>query len=134
MVLHVMQDAPAWLDLSGTAVKLLLQLIRMSKGNNGFGDGQRDRGRLFLSVRDAATAIGVCRNTAAKAFGELIDHGFLRVEEKGHFDVKGIATTWRLTFQPYPHRRMGPTNEWRKWTPPAAKNIRSRTDDPRLKN
>jgi hypothetical protein len=108
-------DSAAYLDLSGTAVKLLVELIKRSKGNNGFGHGKHDRGRMFLSERDAAQSIGVAKNTAAKAFSELIEHGFLQVVEKGHFDVKGRATTWRLTFQAYPHREMGPTNEWRHW-------------------
>lgn len=117
-----MMDSPAWLDLSGVSVKLLLRLILMSKGNNGFGDDKRDRGRLFMSEREAARLIGVSKNTAARALAELIERGFLRVMQKGCYDAKGIATTWRLTFQPYPHGSMGPTNEWEKWQPAEKKS------------
>lgn len=117
MIYEFMLLSPAWLDLSGSAVKLLVELIRRSKGNNGFGHSKHDHGRLYLSERAAADSIGVAKNTAAKAFRELIDHGFLRTVFPGNFDVKRKATTWRLTFQPYPHTGLGPTREWRKWTP-----------------
>lgn len=137
MVLHAMQDSPAWRTASGNAVKLLLHLMRLSKGNNGFGDGKHDRGRLYLSEREAAAAIGVSRNTAARLFAELIELGFIRMASKGHFDVKGVATRWRLTFQPYPHGHMAPTNEWLDWKPGEQKpqaqklnDIGSKTEPP----
>jgi hypothetical protein len=108
---------PAWLSLSGNAVKLLLHLMMLSKGNNGWGH-RVEGGELFLSEREAAKAISVARNTASRAFEELIDRGFLRPVQTGHFHVKiRTATTWRLTFQPYPKNHQGPTNEWRQWRP-----------------
>lgn len=110
-----MTNSPAWLDLSGNSVKLLVHLVKMSKGNNGWVEGKHDNDGLFLSVRDAAKAVGISRNTASKAFEELVEHGFLRIVRQGHFDVKLQATVWRLTFQSYPKAGMGPTNEWRKW-------------------
>lgn len=88
----------------------------MSKGKNGWVEGKHDSDGLFLSVRDAAKAVGISRNTASKAFEELVEHGFLRVVRQGHFDVKLQATVWRLTFQSYPKAGLGPTNEWRKWS------------------
>ncbi len=136
MVLHSMMESAAWLDLTGVSVKLLLHLIKMSKGNNGFGT-DRDRGRLFLSERDAAAAIGVSRNTIARAFEELKKHGFLRAVTRGNFHVKGMATTWRLTFQPFPHAGLPPTNEWHAWRPSEKKEqaqkpttVGSKTDMP----
>lgn len=115
MLLNAMMKSEAWLDLSGNAVKLLVRLAMLSEGNNGWG--HRDlSGELFLSEREAAATIGVSRNTASRAFDELIDHGFLRVVRVGHFQVKvRVATAWRLTFQPYPRSHQGPTNEWREW-------------------
>lgn len=121
MVLDAMMESPAWLDLSGSAVKVFLHLIKRSKGNNGYGNAKHDRGALYLSERQAATDTGLAKGTVAKAFTELVDHGFLRLVSKGHFDVKNLATTWRLTHQPYPQGNMGPTNEWRKWVPPEQK-------------
>lgn len=103
--------------VSGNAVKLLLHLVKLSQGNNGWGHGG-EGGELFLAEREAARAIGVSRNTASRAFAELVEHGFLRVVSAGHFQVKvKRATTWRLTFQPYPRRHQGPTNEYRQWQP-----------------
>jgi hypothetical protein len=127
MVLNTMQTSPAWLDLGGAAVKVLLHLMMLSKGNNGFGDEKRDRGALYLSERQAAKATGTSKNTAARALQELIDHGFLAVVTKGAYDVKGLATTWRLTFQPYPLNGMAPTNEWRRWEPEQKPQAQKRT-------
>lgn len=117
MVLNPMMKSPAWLDLSGNAVKLLLHLMMLSEGNNGWGHKDQS-GELYLSEREAALAIGVSRNTASRTFGELVEHGFLRAVRIGHFKVKlKIATVWRLTFQPYPRSHQAPTNEWRTWRP-----------------
>lgn len=117
MVLHSMMKSPAWQDLSGNAVKLVLHLAMLSQGNNGWGH-TAEHGELFLSERDAAAAIGVSRNTASRAFAELVEHGFLRAVRAGHFAVKlKIATVWRLTFQPYPRLHQAPTNEWKEWRP-----------------
>lgn len=117
MVLNPMMKSPAWLALSGTAVKLLLHLMMLSGGNNGWGH-RKEGGQLFLSERGAAAAIGVSRNTASRAFEELIELGFLRIVSAGHFHVKiRVATAWRLTFQPFPRNHQGPTNEWRDWRP-----------------
>jgi hypothetical protein len=117
-VRYGLMKSPAWRDLSGNAVKLLLHMMMLSQGNNGWGHGSSEPGKLFLSERDAAEAIGVSRNTASRAFAELIEHGFLRIVQAGHFKVKvKIATVWRLTFEPYPRAHQGPTNEWMKWQP-----------------
>jgi len=118
MVPNSLMNSPAWQHLSGTAVKLLLHLMKLSEGNNGWGHGKAEPGELYLGERDAAQAIGTARNTASKAFVELIEHGFLRVVRGGDFRVKiRLATVWRLTFQPYPRAHQGPTNEWRQWQP-----------------
>lgn len=107
----------AWQDLRGNSVKLLIHLMKLAQGNNGWGHREKG-GQLFCSESTAASVICVARNTASAAFIDLIDHGFLRVVQAGHFRVKvRHATVWRLTFQPYPFGKMGPTNEWRNWKP-----------------
>ncbi|MEO5775039.1 MAG: hypothetical protein ABIQ32_13115 [Sphingomicrobium sp.] len=117
MLLHNMMNSEAWQDLSGNAVKVLLHLMKLSHGNNGYGH-KAEPGQLFLSERVAAKGTGLSRNTASKALSELLDHGFLRVVCAGHFKVKlRQATIWRLTFEPYPLAHRGPTNEWRNWKP-----------------
>ena len=115
MLLHNMMNSEAWLDLSGNALKVLLHLMKLSHGNNGYGH-KAEPGQLFLSERDAAKGTGLSRNTASKALTELIGHGFLCVVRAGQFKVKlRQATIWRLTFEPYPLAHRGPTNEWRNW-------------------
>lgn len=118
MVLHSIMNTPAWHRLSGNGVKLLLHLMKLSENNNGWGHGRAQPGELSCSERQAADAIGVARNTASRAFEELIELGFLRPVQQGYFHVKiRLATTWRLTFQPYPRNHQGPTNEYRNWRP-----------------
>lgn len=101
-------DSPAWVDLGGTAAKLLMHLARLYNGSNN--------GELFLAERAAADAIGVRRGAAAAAFDELEAHGFIRATQRGAFQVKvKLATSWRLTFHA---TRNGPaTHDYRDWRP-----------------
>lgn len=117
MLFDVLVTSAPWAAASGGAIKLLVHLTLLSKGNNGYGH-KGENGRLFLSERQAGLAIGVARNTASRLFAELHDLGFVRVIEAGHFQVKvRTATTWRLTFQPTPWNSQPATNEWRSWKP-----------------
>ena len=76
---------------------LLHELKRLYAGTNN--------GELFLSVRRAAALLGVHKDTAARAFKYLENRGFIRAQQRGHFDWKtggddkpgGPATTWILT-------------------------------------
>lgn len=91
MLDHRLIDSPAWMNLGGTAAKLLLILARLYNGSNN--------GDLFLSERAAAEAIGVGKRAAALAFDELEAAGFIRPISRGSFTVKvRVATSWRLTF------------------------------------
>jgi hypothetical protein len=109
MVRHSMMDTPAWIDLTGPAVKLHLHLIRLSLG--------QDNGSMYCSERGAAKAIGVSRNTASRAFVELVEHGFLAEVDKGYFKIKTkTATTWRLTHLPIAGRS-APTHDYKNWRP-----------------
>jgi hypothetical protein len=104
-----MLKSAAWLDLSGNAVKLLVHIA-------SFEDG-RNNGEIFMSTRAAAAGIGVTKKTAGLLLKELVDHGFIQPTEQGYFQVKGgPATQWRLTWQSWPAKSKGPSNEWRAWT------------------
>jgi DNA-binding transcriptional MocR family regulator len=105
---HRILDSPAWIDLGGTAAKLLLYLARLHNGTNN--------GDLFLAERAAADAIGVRRGAAAAAFDELEAHGFIAATQRGAFTVKvKLATSWRLTF--HPTERAPATHDYRDWRP-----------------
>jgi len=59
---------------------VLVELVNIYNGhNNGF---------IALSCRDAATRIGTSKDTASKAFSELVQKGFIEVARRGHFDRK----------------------------------------------
>lgn len=99
----------AFRALSTNARALILEVISLHNGLNN--------GELFLSVRDAAKAIGLADvGAAGRALKELVQHGFLAVTNPGHFAIKvRHATQYRLTFEACGDRP--PTNEWRNWRP-----------------
>ncbi len=108
MIRHSIMDTPAWRDLTGVAVKLLLHVVKLHNGSNN--------GRLALTEQQAADTIGVSRNTASRAFEELMSHGFLSVTERSAFHVKTKRPSlWRVTF--IHAEGKGPTNEYLRWRP-----------------
>ncbi len=83
-------DSPAYRSLSPTARCLLVELYSFYSGSNN--------GWVFLSVRDAAQRLGVGSSTAARAYVDLEDRGFIRPRVKGGFNVNDRrATEWVLT-------------------------------------
>ena len=111
---HWITGTAAWRALSGNAIKVLLALVRLD-------DGTRN-GQIFFSDRQAATETGLSRNTCIRALAELVEKGFLRVVEKGHFDRKvRHATVWRYTWQAAPGFG-GPTRDFEKWKPDTEKS------------
>lgn len=81
-----MMDTPAWRSLSSTA-QALYPWVRMEwrgpKANNN--------GRLSLSVRQAADALGVNPKTAARAFQDLQAKGFLVCTKGAVLGTQGHA-------------------------------------------
>ena len=99
-------SSPAWFDLSGNAVKLLIYIATFDNGANN--------GELFMSERHAAEGINVTKKTVHRLFVELQDNGFIAQTAAGSFKAKrSPAAQWRLTFKPWPAASKGPTNEWR---------------------
>src|SRR6478609_4797263 len=70
----------AWLHLSGSAVKVLLELASLERGSNN--------GELFLSDRRASELTGLSRNTCWRALRELVDLGFIYCSVPGGFSRK----------------------------------------------
>jgi hypothetical protein len=57
-----------------------------------------NNGRIAFSVRDAASECGLAKNTANKAFKELVDLGFIEETRHGGLSRKTrIASEWRMT-------------------------------------
>lgn len=80
----------AWLSLTPQARAVYVELHSWYNGSNN--------GRIGLSVRRAAQRCRVAKDTAARAFDELIDRGFIECTSKGAFSLKvRHASEWRLT-------------------------------------
>lgn len=104
-----MTDSEAWQDLSAGGRALLVVLYGLYNGENN--------GALFLSVRDAAKATRVTKDTAARYFAELAGHGFIRAKSVGSFNRKNRhASCWILTEFEYASQL--PTKDFMRWRRP----------------
>ncbi len=81
-----MMSTPAWRALS-TVAQAVYPFLKLEWHGPKFNNN----GKIRFSVRQAAEAIGVCPNTANKAFHELQAKGFTVVMEKGALGVRGMA-------------------------------------------
>lgn len=104
----------AWSHLSGSAVKVLLALALLERGDNN--------GEFFLSVRKAAEMTGLDKDTCGRAFNELLDKGFIYRTQRGGFSRKTRhAACWGLTWAAGPkgseHR--APSHAYEQWRPVA---------------
>jgi hypothetical protein len=107
---HWMLRTEAWQSLSALARALYVELSSRYHGTNN--------GEIIFSVRQAAEALHVSKDAAARAFEELQARGFLAVRRKGGFNLKerkGQATEWRLTEFAYGTAPYG-TKEFASWT------------------
>jgi DNA-binding transcriptional MocR family regulator len=116
---HYMTESPAWKNLGAVARAIYCEISKRYNGtNNGF---------IVYSIRQAADELKIGTSTAKRAFDELIGHGFIVAEQRGHFhwkiDVTGLrhrpASEWRLT-EHHNDRVHGdegryPTKEFMRW-------------------
>ena len=82
------------------------------------GPRANNNGCITFSVRQAAEALGISPDTAAKAFYDLQAKGFIVVTEIGHPGVWGLAkgNQYELTELPLPGQREG-RHLYRNWRP-----------------
>jgi hypothetical protein len=87
---HYMMKTDAWRVLSAAARAVYLQI--------GFRYDGSNNGKISFSVRDAASECGLARDTAGRAFRELMDLGFIEERRHGSLSRKTrIASEWRMT-------------------------------------
>lgn len=98
LVRHTM-ETPAWRALSPVAQALYVWLKLEWRGPNA-----NNNGRIRFSIRQAAEAMGVNSKTAARAFRDLQQHGFIVVTEAARLGLGGeaIAPAYELTELPMP--------------------------------
>lgn len=85
-----LQKSAAWATMKPGPRALYIELRRRFNGTNN--------GEIFLSHRDAATALNVNRNTATGYFQELVERGFITMTAGPHLGPSGIgqASKWAL--------------------------------------
>ena len=103
-VYYDLMDSPAYKSLSPKARCLMLELHRLEYPNRN--------GHIVMSEQQAAIALGCAKNTASKAFEELIDRRFIKKSQEGNWYLKK-ATEWTLTFLKVNGRE--PTDDWKDW-------------------
>ncbi len=113
---YYMLRSAAWLSLSPVARCVYIELASLYNGGNN--------GRLALSARDAAERVGCSKNTAARAFAELIEKGFIDLCSRGHFDRKTPhAAEYRLTVHPCNRSRERASKRFTRWRPDEPKSV-----------
>src|SRR5262245_45942641 len=112
-----MLEHPAFETLSGNGFKLLIYVRKRFDGANN--------GQISFSTREAATLLRCSKDTAGRAFEELVDHQLLEPITKSAFTWKTrkIATEWRVTFI-HMNGRAG-TNDYLRFEPPNGPTTRT---------
>ncbi|NRB18643.1 MAG: hypothetical protein HRU33_14020 [Rhodobacteraceae bacterium] len=110
----------AWAVLKPGPRALYVELKRRYTGSNN--------GRIILSHRDAAAALGVHRNTVGPWFNELEEHGFIQMTQAPHLGPSGVgkASVWAL--DEYPLDDMKPAaKRFMRWTAKQKPRTKNRT-------
>jgi DNA-binding transcriptional MocR family regulator len=120
-----MLASEAWRSLDPVARALYIEISRRYRGPNS------TNGKIPYSVREAATALNVGRNTAGRAFHHLAERGFIVAKKRSGFNVKSrTSAEWLLT--EFPDDTLASVNTARKtfmsWTP--APPVRSPSREP----
>lgn len=110
--------SPAYRLLPPRSRALLIEMMRFANRDKGVS------GRVRLSVRQAAEAIGTNKNTAAAAICDLTERGFIDQVERAGFNQKAAAgSVYRLTWCGPPEGRTKRFLEWQ----PSAEQEKSRS-------
>ena len=106
LIYDAMQASLAWQTLSPSAKATFLEMNRYYKGTNN--------GEISFSCRQTAKAYLGSLGRAKNVLSELELHGFIKMNNKGHFGNRH-ATTWILTTQEYNNQPA--TNDWKRYIP-----------------
>lgn len=114
-----MLNSEAYLSLSCQARAVLVEVVRTYDGTNN--------GRLALSVRTAAQRGRIAQGTAARAFRELQERGFIECVKRGSFGYKiRHAAEWRITWKPCDVTGDLPDKDFMRWRPARKQNTVSK--------
>lgn len=105
-VAYGMARSLAWRSLSGSAVKVYIELrSRYNGGNNG---------KLTLSLDEGSRLLGLGKATVRRAFSELKSKGFVRCTKRGRWYGR-LASEYAVSDRS--HDGLPPTNSWSRWQP-----------------
>jgi hypothetical protein len=110
MLYEDMTKSAAWKSLDGNARALYVDIAARFNGKNN--------GAIPFSAREAALSLNVVKDTAARAFNNLIDRGLIEITKRGGFNLKGgqdRATEYRLTEYPCNVTDQPATYKFKKW-------------------
>lgn len=103
---YPMARSAAWRSLSGSAIKVWVELrSRYNGGNNG---------KLTLSLDEAARLLGLGKATVSRALDELTAKGFIELRVRGHWYGRK-ATEYSVTDRSC--QGVHASNAWRTWSP-----------------
>lgn len=117
-----LQVSEAWASLKNGPRALYVELKRRYNGGNN--------GRIFLSHRDAATAVNVGRDTVSGYFGDLTTHGFIAVTRGHCLGPEGIGQSVHYRLTELPYEGAPATKEFMKWKPSKKQNPRRKIQHP----
>lgn len=107
----------AWRSLKPGPRALYIELKRQYRGNNN--------GKLFLSHRNAAIALGVSRNTVGGYYRALKEKGFI-VETRGHcLGPSGVGESASYALTENPLDGAIATKDFMSWKPSQMKKPRT---------
>jgi hypothetical protein len=102
-------NAPAWRVMDPVARLLWIELRRRLRND------RTNNGKIFLSCRDAAEAIGVNKDTILRRYAELEHYGFLCKTTKGHLGIDGYGIAPHYRFTDLAHGTHPATRDYEKW-------------------
>jgi hypothetical protein len=110
MIERTVLDSFAWRSMSMGARVLYLALRRR------YNRDYHNNGKIYISVRLAATELGANRNQISRWYHELQHYGFIVMTKPGNLGLNGSgrAAHWRLTEVGY--LKEMPTRDYERWT------------------
>lgn len=100
----------AWKSLSPVARSAMIEVLQLYDGSNN--------GRLGMSGRRLANALGVSRGTGARALAQLCERGFLEVVTPSAFSMKSKrASEYRVTIHKCDASGKIPSKAFMGWKP-----------------
>jgi hypothetical protein len=111
---HWMAETPAWKSLSLVARCVWFELMRRWKGPYGSNNGD-----LYLTTREVEDLLHVGKSTAARAFHQLRDRGFIRMTKPAGLEWRNgqrhqTAPRYAATHEPV--GRAPATKDFLRWS------------------